>query len=92
MYVEARQLRLVNIGQLIGVVANGVTILGRLERVKLHPQGESLESLVTLRISGDSVSVPATHQVNIKRSSELHELHLASLGMDDLLESAGVGA
>lgn len=86
MHVEARQLRLTNIGQLIEVALSGSTVMGKLERVKKHVQGE-----VTLRISGDSVLVPAGHMVNIRRSGELHELHLASLGVEDLLESAGVG-
>jgi hypothetical protein len=92
MHVEARQLRLTNIGQLIGVVANGVTTLGKLERVKFEPEGKYLEARVTIQVSGDIVTVPAVHKVNIKRSGELHELHLASLGVEDLLESAGVSA
>ena len=86
MHVEARQLRLTNIGQLIEVALNGSTLMGKLERVKMHVEG-----IVTLRISGDSVVVPSAHRVNIRRSGELHELHLASLGVEDLLESAGVG-
>lgn len=87
MYVSANKLRLINVGQLIEVVTAGVTIMGKLERVKLHRDDE----VVTLRVSGDTVLVPAQHQVNIRRSSELHELRLASMGLEDLVD-AEVGA
>jgi len=87
MFVSASKLRLINIGQLIEVVADGITTMGKLERVKLNPA----TAKVTLRISGDSVCVPDAQQVNIRRSPELYELHMASLGMEDLLD-AGVGA
>lgn len=94
MKIPANTLRLVNIGQLIEVVTMGSTLMGKLERVKLHPYGHSklnnFEAEVTLRISGDTIVVPATHTVNIKRSGELHELHLASLAVEDLVD-AGVG-
>lgn len=85
MYVNASNLRLINIGQLIEVVTAGVTVMGKLERVKFHGEAQ-----VTLRISGDTIVVPATGQVNIRRSSELHELRLASLGVEDLVD-VGVG-
>lgn len=86
MYVNANRLRLINIGQLIEVVAEGVTTMGKLERVKFQS-----DNSVSLRISGDTVSVLATEQVNIRRSPELHELRLASLGVEDLVD-VGVGA
>jgi hypothetical protein len=85
VYVNASNLRLINIGQLIEVVAAGVTTMGKLERVKFLADGH-----VTLRVSGDTVVVPTTHQVNIRRSPELHELRLASLGVEDLVD-VGVG-
>lgn len=86
MYVEASNLRLINIGQLIEVVSGGITTMGKLERVKRNPA----MAKVTLRISGDSVCVAEDQRVNIRRSPELHELHLASLGVEDLVD-AGVG-
>lgn len=86
MHVEARKLRLTNIGQLIEVALTKSTIMGKLERVQMEASGE-----VVLRISGNSVTVPEAHKVNIRRSGELHELHIASLGVEDLLDSAGVG-
>jgi len=95
MIVEARQLRLTNIDQLIAVVIKGTTLMGKLERVKFHPSGltnSNFQAEVTLRIGGDTITVPAQHHVNIRRSGELYELHQAALGMDELLESAGVGA
>ena len=94
MKIPASGLRLVNVGQLIEVAIKGTTLMGKLERVKLHPHGHSLnqfEAEVTLRISGDTIVVPATHTVNIRRSAELHELWLAGMGLEDLVE-AGTGA
>lgn len=86
MYVEASKLRLINIGQLIEVASGGTITMGKLERVKRNDTGK-----VTLRISGDSVCVDESQQVNIRRSAELHELHLSGLGIEDLVET-GVGA
>lgn len=86
MYVEASKLRLINIGQLIEVTSGGTMIMGKLERVKRNETGK-----VTLRISGDSVCIAEDQQVNIRRSPELHELHLASLGVEDLVDAGGVG-
>lgn len=86
MYVEASKLRLINIGQLIEVVSQGTVTMGKLERVKRNESGK-----VTLRISGDSVCVDESQQVNIRRSAELYEMHQTSLAVDDLVET-GVGA
>jgi hypothetical protein len=84
--VDASKLRLINIGQLIEVMADGIHTMGKLERVKRNPASGK----VTLRISGDSVCVAGGHEVNIRRSPELYELHMASLGIDDLVDT-GVG-
>ena len=86
MHVEARKLRLTNVGQLIEVAVLDTTVMGKLERVQKYLSGE-----VILRISGAEITVPQAHTVNIRRSGELHELHIASLGVEDLLDSAGVG-
>jgi hypothetical protein len=88
MYVEASNLRLINIGHLIEVVAEGVTVMGKLERVKRNPA----TAKVTLRISGDSVCVAEDQRVNIRRSPELHELHLASMGVEDLVDAEILGS
>lgn len=87
MRVPAKRLQLINIGQLVEVSLGGVVTMGKLERVRKHDT-----AMVSLRISGDSVTVPEGMSVNIKRSSEAHELHLASLGVEDLVDHAGVGA
>lgn len=93
VFTTASNLRLINIGQLIEVTSGGTLWMGKLERVKVNEIGK-----VTLRISGDTVCVEKDHAVNIRRSSELHKLHMAAIGMEDLnmgmedLLDTGVGA
>ena len=100
MHVEVSYLMLTNLGQLIEVVADGVTTMGKLERVKFPRKAEA-SAKVTLRISGDTVTVDGDKIVHIRRSAELYELHQAGLGLEDLLEAqekvgsgsgSGVGA
>lgn len=85
MHITASEIKLFNIGQLVEVVVDGITTMGKLERVKFQTSGK-----VTLRISGDTVNVPADKVLNVRRSAELHEMRLTSLGVEDLLET-GVG-
>jgi hypothetical protein len=91
VHITASDIKLFNIGQLIEVVVDGATTMGKLERAKFLPGGQYTQGQVTLRISGDTVSVPADKVVNIRRSAELHEMRLTSLGVEDMLD-AGVGA
>lgn len=86
MHVEARNLRLTNIGQLIEVVADGITTMGKLERVKFPRKAET-SGRVTLRISGDTVAVEGDKVVHIRRSAELYELHQTGLNIEDLIEA-----
>lgn len=94
MHVEARNLRLTNIGQLIEVVADGITTMGKLERVKF-PRKTEVSGKITLRVSGDTVAVEGDKVVHIRRSAELYELHQTGLTLEDLVdaqEKVGVGA
>lgn len=81
MNVFAKNLKLVNIGQLIMVVNEDTTTMGKLERVKLLSNNQ-----VSLRISGDTVTLDAETCVQIRRSSELHELRQTSLALEDVLD------
>jgi hypothetical protein len=92
VHITASNIKLFNIGQLVEVVVDGITTMGKLERAKFHPGGQYTEATVTLRISGDTVSVPADKVLNVRRSAELHEMRLTSLGVEDMLEATGVGA
>lgn len=81
MIVQARNLKLYNIGQLIMVVVNRETLMGKLERVKTQS-----EQKISLRISGETVTLDADASVQIRRSPELHELWIASQAMEDMLD------
>lgn len=83
MIVSAQALRLTNIGQLISVVTGGVTLMGKLDRVK-HIEASQL---VSLRVSGDTVTVDQDHLVNIRRSAESYELKQVSEAVDDLTDA-----
>lgn len=86
MHITASNIKLFNIGQLVEVVVDGVTTMGKLERAKFMAH-----NIVTLRISGDTVTVPADKILNVRRSAELHEMRLTSIGVEELAETA-VGA
>jgi hypothetical protein len=85
VHITASNIKLFNIGQLVEVVVDGVTTMGKLERAKFH------HDAVTLRISGDTVNVPADKVLNVRRSPELHEMRLTSLSVEELADTA-VGA
>lgn len=93
MIVEARNLKLHNIGQLILVVSGETTLMGKLERVK-GPRKEAglvgAEKMISLRISGETVTVEPDASVRIRRSPELHELWLASQAMEDIADGVEV--
>lgn len=82
MIVSAQALRLVNIGQLISVATEGTTVMGKLDRVKHFTTSRK----VSLRVSGDTVTVDEGHLVNIRRSAEAHELKQVTDAVDDLSE------
>ena len=84
MIIEAKNLKLHNIGQLILVVNNGEVLMGKLERVK--GPNPAAHKKISLRISGETVVVEPDSSVRIRRSPELHELWLASNAMEEMLD------
>lgn len=85
MIVEAQNLLLHNIGQLIMVVSEGNVLMGKLERVK-SPNRAVAQAKVSLRISGETVTLAPDSQVQIRRSPELHELRMTSMAMEEVLD------
>lgn len=81
MYVEAQNLKLHNIGQLISVTNGEELTMGKLERVKILASKK-----ISLRISGDTAVLDPHTSVQIRRSPELHELRMTSLAMEDVLD------
>jgi hypothetical protein len=90
MIIEARNLKLHNIGQLILVVSGESTLMGKLERVKGPRKEDGAQKMISLRISGETVSVEPSSSVRIRRSPELHELWLASQAMEDIADGVEV--
>lgn len=81
MILAASKLKLRNIGQLAEFVSDGTAVMGRIERIKISPRGET----VALRLSGESFTMSGDKLVNVIRSSELHEQVITNINIEDIL-------
>lgn len=81
MILAASKLKLRNIGQLAEFVSDGTAVMGRIERIKIAPKGES----VALRMSGETYTLTGDKLLNVIRSSELHEQVITNINIEDLL-------
>ena len=81
MILSANKLKLRNIGQLVEFVQDGTAVMGRIERVKIAPQGKT----VSLRMSGEVFALPGDKLLNVIRSSELHEQVITNINIEDML-------
>lgn len=84
MILAASKLKLRNIGQLAEFVSDGTAVMGRIERIKISPQAET----VALRMSGETFMVSGDKLLNVIRSSELHEQVITNINMEDMLAGA----
>lgn len=81
MILSAHKLKLRNIGQLAEFVHDGTAVMGRIERIKIAPQGET----VTLRLSSETFTMAGDKLLNVIRSSELHEQVITNINIEDLV-------